>query len=297
MSRLFTFGCSYTATEFYPSWAGFLGLEYDEFQNWGVTGIGCRAIAERIAECHVKNKFTADDTIIVQWTTHLRHDFYNPNCKKRPNAIGWKTAGNMFFPGNQDIFNKQWTEDFFFEAAYIMHSLNFMSMIIQMLENIGCTWYMTSIGEWRKLGTDVFGNEEKLDMLELAPELVPYYNSIWVDYKDHWVMPIELAAEELPDEKWYFRDAKRNDELYLERHPSPKQYAHWLNKYLRPRLDLGDPPKEQAIWIAQLEQIKKDVNDYCLPLLETYKAVDGYTKYGKDFWPPAKCWPIRYEGF
>lgn len=297
MARLFTFGCSYTTTEFYPSWAGFLGLEFEEFQNWGVTGLGCRAIAERVAECHVKHKFNKDDVVIVQWTTHLRHDYYNPNCKKRPNAVGWKTSGNMFYPANQDVFTKSWADDFFFEPAYVMHSLNFMVLTIQLLESIGCKWRMTSIGEWRKLGSDVFDSTDKIDMLDVMPELAPYYKSIWEDYSDKWVMPIEIAAQELPNDRWYFRDAKRKGELYQEKHPSPKQYVHWLNKYMRPSLNLGEPPKEQTNWIAQLEHIKKDVNDYCLPLLQTYQNVEGYEKYGKDFWPPTRCWPIQYLGF
>ena len=60
MSRLFTFGCSFTATEHYPSWSAFLGLEFKHYENWGVSGIGCKAIAERVAECHSKNKFTKE---------------------------------------------------------------------------------------------------------------------------------------------------------------------------------------------------------------------------------------------
>lgn len=295
MSRLFTFGCSYTTTEFYPSWAGFLGLEFEQFENWGVSGIGCRGIAERVAECHVKHKFNKDDIVIVQWTTHLRHDFYNPRCKKRLNAVGWKTSGNMF--NQTDIFTKSWFEDFYFEPAYIMHSLNFMLLVIQLLENTGCKWYMTSIGEWRKLGTDVFGSPDNVDMLDTMPELTPYYKSIWEDYSDKWIYPIELAAEELPNDRWYFRDAKRNNELYLEKHPSPKQYVHWLNKYLRPVLNLGDPPKEQELWLAQLDQIKTDVGDFCVPLVDTYRNDAGRTRYGKEFWPPAQCWPIQYLGF
>ena len=57
MRRLFTFGCSYTSWN-WPTWADLLGLEVEHFENWGHAGIGNRAIAERVAECHIKNKFT-----------------------------------------------------------------------------------------------------------------------------------------------------------------------------------------------------------------------------------------------
>ena len=56
-SRLFTFGCSFTMYA-WPTYADFLGYSFDEYENWAFPGLGNRAIAERIAECHVKNKFT-----------------------------------------------------------------------------------------------------------------------------------------------------------------------------------------------------------------------------------------------
>ena len=56
-SRLFVFGCSFTMYE-WPTYADFLGYEFDQFENWGFPGLGNRAIAERVAECHIKNNFT-----------------------------------------------------------------------------------------------------------------------------------------------------------------------------------------------------------------------------------------------
>ena len=38
MSRLFTFGCSFTNYA-WPTWADFLGLEFEHFENWGVSGV------------------------------------------------------------------------------------------------------------------------------------------------------------------------------------------------------------------------------------------------------------------
>ena len=37
MSRLFTFGCSFTSYH-WPTWADILGREYDYFENWGRSG-------------------------------------------------------------------------------------------------------------------------------------------------------------------------------------------------------------------------------------------------------------------
>ena len=42
------------------------------YENWGFPGLGNRAIAERVAECHIKNNITKDDTVLVQWSTHTQ---------------------------------------------------------------------------------------------------------------------------------------------------------------------------------------------------------------------------------
>ena len=65
--RLFTFGCSFTSY-LWPTWADILGLEFTSANNWGHSGLGNRAIAERVAEAHAHFNFTKDDVIIVQWT-------------------------------------------------------------------------------------------------------------------------------------------------------------------------------------------------------------------------------------
>ncbi len=38
----------------WPTYADFLGYEFDYYENWAFPGLGNRAIAERVAECHVK---------------------------------------------------------------------------------------------------------------------------------------------------------------------------------------------------------------------------------------------------
>jgi hypothetical protein len=64
MKRLFVVGCSFTKYH-WPTWADMLGKEYDHFENWGNSGLGNRAIAERLTELVVTNEITQDDTIVV----------------------------------------------------------------------------------------------------------------------------------------------------------------------------------------------------------------------------------------
>jgi len=87
MSRLFTFGCSYTK---YPwgTWADILGEEYDEFINLGQGGGGNEQIFFKIIQTNQKYNFTKDDTVAVCWTFHHRRDVYQINkWMPRPTSL------------------------------------------------------------------------------------------------------------------------------------------------------------------------------------------------------------------
>jgi len=291
--RLFTFGCSYTQYTI-PTWADFLGLEFENFENWGQAGLGCRAIAERIAECHARNKFTSDDIIIVQWSTHLRHDFYT-NAPVLGRKENWKTFGSVFSYENRPLYNDKWFDTFFMEAGYIFHCLNHMLMIQTMLESIGCTWYMTSIGYWPELSSDLDLDSSawETDGYTISkdfPELEFYIKPIWEDRKDRWIEPIGLDAMNYPDDYLWFYP--RGEQPWREQHPSPTQYVAWLNNHLRPRLGLGTPPKEQQQWINQIHKIKKECNDdRNLMTARFHEHKDEF-----EYWPTS-IWPTAFKGF
>jgi hypothetical protein len=298
--RLFTFGCSYTQYTI-PTWADFLGLEFKNFENWGQAGLGCRAIAERVAECHARNKFTADDIVIVQWSTHLRHDFYT-NAPILGRKENWKTFGSVFSYENRPLYDEKWFDTFFMEAGYVLHCLNHMLMIQTMLESIGCTWFMTSIGHWPNLSSD-------LDLASSAwetwkkklsgegytikkdfPELSFYIKPIWEDRKDHWIKPIGLDAMTYPKDYLWFHP--EGEKPWREQHPSPKQYVAWLNKHLRPKLGLEAPPKEQQMWIDQILKIKKECKDQRdLMTIKFHEHQDEF-----EYWPRG-IWPTEFKGF
>ena len=272
--RLFTFGCSYTVYSSGPTWADLLGLEFDYFENWGIPGLGCRAIAERIAECHTKNNFTKDDVIIVQWTTHLRYDYHNPTAPKfheNVDKLNWKTSGSIFSEVNRKILNDNWRKQFFYEPSFIMHCLNHILMIQMLLESVGCTWYMTSIGDWCKLSTDLdwingvddqYKGRPQLSIQEHVTELMPWVKIIWEDRADRWVEPLALHAQKTPKDYQYFKDPRAHGATFRELHPSTKHYMTWLNQYLRPKLGLGAPPDEYQLWCDTVESItKKNFNN------------------------------------
>ena len=250
--RLFAFGCSYTSYA-WPTWANFLGIEFAEVQNWGMSGLGNRAIAERVAEANMKYKFCENDVVIVQWSSHIRNDWWHQEeILGRPR--GWKTMGSIFGYLNEKLYDKKWIDTFFFEPAFIMHTLNNISLTQGLLKSTGCEWYMTSIGDIRMLGSDLrkdptYGEQtefvekmgettEKLAW-KMVPELQVYEKPIWEDHADHWLMGLEELCNGYPQLTYMFYDIPSRLQFY-DFHPSPRQHVLWIEKELKERLNVSD---------------------------------------------------------
>jgi hypothetical protein len=266
MKRLFTFGCSYTWF-MWPTWADLLSVEYDYFENWGLVGLGNRAIAERIAECHAKHKFTKDDTIVVQWSTTLRHDWHSD----RPivTLAGWQTSGNAFSETNIKFYKDDWYSKFFSEKSWTMHTLNSIFLTQGLLDSIGCNWRMTAIGDIRKLGADIDKDVWNYERIAITPEelLASHvlwkrypeflqYKVIWEKYEDNWLPAIMPTASKNDNLYWYFQ-AEYDKQPWKEGHPTTPQHSIWLNKYLRPSLGLPKiAPNTQTNLVDEALSIK-----------------------------------------
>lgn len=300
MKKLFTFGCSYTYF-FWPTWADMLSLNYDHFENWGWAGLGNRAIAERLAECYTKQSITKDDTVIVQWSTHLRFDWWN----KHPYTgfSGWQTNGNVYCDRNRKIFNDNILMLICNEDAMIMHSLNNILLVANMLDNIGCKWYFTSIGDIRQLGSDLDSLTKMYEHAELALEFQPgnintdnfelykkypnfrkYEKSIWKDYKEHWIEPITYTAQRNVSDFWSFQ-AEHDLEPWIEAHPSPLQHYKWLSDHLAPKL-------------SNNEIDCKDLLHYLIDLKSRNNDAIKFEQYlNTNKLPQLKYWPHRPLGY
>lgn len=266
--RLFVFGCSYTFF-MWPTWADLLSVEYDYYENWAWVGIGNRAIAERVAEAHAKHNFTKDDTVIVQWSTTLRHDWHNEHAVN--SESGWQTNGNVFSPKNIKFYDESWYRKFFSERSWVMHTLNHVLLIQGLLDSIGCTWRMTSIGDIRNLGTDLdrdLWNYERVSVnpTELSndyvlwnryPEFKSYGKTIWEDRINCWIEPIMPHASKHDDLYWWFQ-AKQDKQAWKEGHPSPLQHQKWLNELLRPSLGLSTVSQQQQIIVDKCMLLKSN---------------------------------------
>jgi hypothetical protein len=134
MSRLFTIGCSHTLYP-WPTYADILSKSFDEYYNYALPGIGNHAILIRLQQLIKKHKPTIDDTLIIQWTTPHRFDFY-----KEPH--GWYAGGNLahqFDDVQQTIIKWCW-DDVSWEKVSDYH----IDIGQSLVDNLDCNVYITS---------------------------------------------------------------------------------------------------------------------------------------------------------
>ena len=137
MSRLFTFGCSFTNYR-WSTWADCLAPEFDYFENWGQAGGGNHYIFNSVMEADQRHQFGTGDTVIVCWTSLDREDRYVDGR--------WHTPGNAHFATN--VFNKEYLKTHIDERGFLIRDLAYIKAVKTLLENCpGLTWRFLSMRE------------------------------------------------------------------------------------------------------------------------------------------------------
>ena len=137
MSRLFTFGCSFTNYR-WSTWADCLAPEFDHFENWGQAGGGNHYIFNSVMEADQRHQFGVNDTVIVCWTSLDREDRYVDGR--------WHTPGNAHFATN--VFNKEYLKTHIDERGYLIRDLAYIKAVKTLLETRpGLNWRFLSMVE------------------------------------------------------------------------------------------------------------------------------------------------------
>ena len=139
MSRLFTFGCSFTKY-FYPTWADFIGTQFDSHQNWGKSGAGNFYICSQLLECNQLNNINKDDVVLIMLSGYIRFDIIDRESK-------FVTCGNMYnqkFFDEDFVYNK-WSEEFGFYSTWV-----YVNSIINFLDSVGCKYKILNAFDIRK---------------------------------------------------------------------------------------------------------------------------------------------------
>lgn len=133
MSRLFTFGCSFTNNR-WPTWADIVGRGFEYYKNWGKEGAGNSFIFYSLIECIKREQITSQDTVMIMWTNIGREDRYIRNR-------GWITPGSIY---KQDTYDKNFVEQFADPTGYLIRDMANVAAAKHILESIGCKFYFLS---------------------------------------------------------------------------------------------------------------------------------------------------------
>lgn len=133
MTRLFTFGCSFT-NSIRPTWADIVARQYREFQNWGQAGAGNSFIFYSLMECNKRNQITKDDVVMIMWSSIGREDRYVNG--------EWLTPGSIY---NQTEYDADFVRKFTDPTGYLMRDAAHLAATRSILGSIGCRYYFFSI--------------------------------------------------------------------------------------------------------------------------------------------------------
>lgn len=219
--RLFTFGCSFTEY-LWPTWADILGKEFDYYENWGLRGGGNHFITNSVIECSVRNNITADDTVIIMWTTVTREDRYL--------TTKWLCPGNIY---RQDIYDKSFVDKFITVRGCMVRDLALMYILDQYLQKIGCVYHYLTMTDIY-LEANLKGPEEFY-----VDDVLTMYSTVTDKFKPS---VYEIIFNYDWNSRTYFSD-QQGDRRDL--HPLPNEHIEYLSVAL-PQYKLSNKTIELA---------------------------------------------------
>lgn len=242
MSRLYTFGCSFT-NYVWPTWATLL-LTVKNGENWALPGMGNKFIFESLVECNVTHKLTKDDIVIIMWSSWFREDRFI--------ADKWLEGGNVY---NHHFYDKSFIEKYYDEKGAVLHNLNFMSAAIMLLESIGCKYIVSS-------AFPLFQLNENMDGLDLTmlDDIVDV--KIFKKYIDFITQNMNIIHEPFLQDKYHshniiYKNRPWNKKPGPDWHPTPDKHFLYLKDHILPKLNFT---KEE---ILNLEcNVTKIINDF-----------------------------------
>lgn len=134
MSRLFSFGCSFTKFH-WPTWADIAGRSFDHFENWGVGGGGNQLIFYGLNEAIQRRNIGPDDTVAIMWTSISREDRWKQQQR-------WLAGGSVY---NSEYYDANFVKRYADPTGYLIRDLATIAGTKLILKQIGCRWKFFSI--------------------------------------------------------------------------------------------------------------------------------------------------------
>lgn len=235
MSKLYTFGCSFTQYWRWPTWADALGRQYDQFENWALCGAGNSYILYSLIECNQRHRLGINDTVWIMWTNTSREDRYVQDR--------WLEGGNVYWAAGSQL-PAEYVKKFACERGYLIRDMANIAAARQLLDQWGCRYRFFSMVPLNQSNevTGLGSNPHKAqtpnsDVYDLYSDMLPLispsvfetvFNGRWFDQGG------------IPDQF----DSRRRD-----LHPTPMEHVQYLDLVAPGMLD-----QSSRDWMQQCEQ-------------------------------------------
>ena len=133
MSRLFTFGCSFTKYN-WMTWADIVGRSFDQYHNMGITGAGNMYIFNSLVHTIVQYDINKNDTVMIMWTNVTREDRF---IRGR-----WANIGNL---ATQNFYDKNFMLNYFDVRGCYERDIPTIHAARMLLDSIGCKYEIMSM--------------------------------------------------------------------------------------------------------------------------------------------------------
>ena len=212
--RFFAFGCSYTHWNLNPTWADFIGINFEEYYNLGRPGACNTYITNQLIETDEKLQFNQEtDVVIVALTGFGRFSYLEKTSKITTSGYEWITTGDILFKNPDhpektklianEIYNYTW-------AAYnswiaiktiktILSSKNIEHKIIMAINN---SHYLTD--------ADVLDLNEGIDKFnDIISKIKNIYDTLDItetidEVKFNYNLPHNLPNDTHPNKEIHF---------------------------------------------------------------------------------------------
>ena len=225
MKRCFAFGCSYTSYS-YATWADLIGINFEEYYNYGRSGCSNNYIMNRIVEAdHIYKFDPKTDFVLVMLTGFGRFSYL-------PRKSQWQTKGDLHSynyntndPVTVDFVKNMWSDDWAVYQSWIA-----AKVIKQTLKDIKHSMI---------IGID---NSAYLDgTAEVSDYMQPHAVEIY-DMLDNKISFDQWKSDNQHTESPYWENIQ-----HIDGHPSTNVYLKYIEEFF-PRFNTTKTRKFVNRW-------------------------------------------------
>lgn len=221
MSRLFTFGCSFTQYN-WITWADIIGKLFDHYENNGANGAGNFYIFNSLLHNIVENNINSNDTVMIMWTNVTREDRFINGA--------WTCAGNIF---TQNVFDENFVKKYVDIRGCYERDIPLIHAAKLILDGIGCNYHFMSMVD--------IDNSDQYTKQEIKNEDVSHLFQKFKLTLDIFKPSVHKVIYNYDYNSRPIPGLKKRDRV--DKHPLPLEHLEYINKVL-PEYTINDEIKQ-----------------------------------------------------